>query len=162
MSCLETQDITCLETQHLSGLETHDMSCLEREDMSCLETQEMGHPDDTHLWITPLTQKSMIFQKNLDMFGITLGVSGTCFGIVLASSWPCFGVEFSRIFHRPGTPLGATGHQNPGFLWKPIPERRVFPEPDFWSTFGGGVRGMSLVVPIFPSSGALGFAAETK
>ena len=47
MSRLETQDMPCLETQDMSGLET--------EDMPCLETQEMGHPDDTHLLVTPLT-----------------------------------------------------------------------------------------------------------
>ena len=45
-----------LETQDMSWLVTQDMSCLETQDMLCLETKEMGHPDDTHLWVTPLTQ----------------------------------------------------------------------------------------------------------
>ena len=64
---------------------TQDISCLETQDMSCLGKQDMGHPSDTFMG-RPCDSKSMIFKCLFEMFGSSLGVSGTCFGIIFASS----------------------------------------------------------------------------
>ena len=51
-----------LVTQEISCFETQEMSALEAQEMSCLETQEeMGYPDGTHLWVTSMTPKIIIF-----------------------------------------------------------------------------------------------------
>ena len=83
--------MSCLETRHvLSGDTTQDMSCLETEDMSDLETQKMGHPLDTHLWVTHLTQNIIIFDIFAHVwnhFGSIGDMFGHRFGILLAMFW---------------------------------------------------------------------------
>ena len=56
MSFLRAHEMSSLGTHEISFLETQDMSCLEAQHMSCLDIQDMGHPSDTHLWVTPVTQ----------------------------------------------------------------------------------------------------------
>ena len=40
----------------VSSLETQEMSSVGTQEMSCHETQDMGHPSDTLLCVTPVTQ----------------------------------------------------------------------------------------------------------
>ena len=76
----------------MSGLEAQDMACLEAQDMFCLETQEMGHPVDTHLWVTQLTQNQRFFY-----------IIFTC----LESVWEYGGHVLASFWHPPGNALGS-------------------------------------------------------
>ena len=66
------------------------MSSVETQDMSCLGTHKMGHPDDTHSWVTHLTQNHdvLTFAGHVrNQFGSIGDIFWHRFGMLPAMFW---------------------------------------------------------------------------